>query len=113
MSRGKRQREKRRLLRESGQLEAEEKAKLEAQALKEAKIELRKEKQEAKKLAAADKKARTVKPPKKKPKIDAEEQQFDEMVDTYRASFSNTVEKLANAAAKESSTGKKKRWFEE
>jgi hypothetical protein len=111
MSRGKLQREKKRKKRESGEEEAEEKAKLEAQAMREAKKEYREQKAEEKEAAQAAK-GKGIKPPKKKKKVNKEEQVFDKMVDTYRSTFDGINKAAADASSNPRADVKEKRWFE-
>ncbi len=56
----------------------------------------------------AKQKIKAVKPPKKKRKVDKEEEKFDKMVDSYRTVFAEATEEKSEVAKR-----KEKRWFEE
>mmetsp|Transcript_20660 Transcript_20660/g.49024 ORF Transcript_20660/g.49024 Transcript_20660/m.49024 type:complete len:864 (-) Transcript_20660:76-2667(-) len=109
--RGAIQREKKRLRRESGEEEKERQEKLEAKALAEARKEMRKERQaQRQKQKEEQSKKKTVKPPKKKKRMDEEDERFDDIVRTYTSKLETVRkqpdEKNPRAVVKE------KRWFE-
>jgi len=60
-------------------------------------------------------KVKAVKPPKKKRKVDAEEQNFENLVDSYRKAFSGVSELKGDPGIAKTQTRPKKaekRWFE-
>lgn len=112
-SRGSLQREKKRVRRESGEEEAERKAKLEAKALVEAKKALRKQRQEQKQKKMEEIKRKTVKAPKKKQTMDVEDEKFESIVRSYTAQIESTREEKEDQQNKNPRVVvKEKRWFE-
>ena len=57
-------------------------------------------------------KVKFVKPPKKKRKVDKEEQDFDTLVDTYRAAFLSAPKVNSDVALREKRPKENKRWFD-
>jgi hypothetical protein len=57
-------------------------------------------------------KVKIVKPPKKKRKVDKEEQDFDKLVDTYRAAFSSAPKVEADVSSRTKRPAEKKRWYD-
>jgi hypothetical protein len=53
-----------------------------------------------------------VKPPKKKRKVDKEEQDFDKLVDTYRAAFSSVPNAGSDVSSRTKRPTENKRWYD-
>jgi nucleolar protein 4 len=113
-SRGSLQREKKKLRIESGEEEAERKAKLEAKALFEAKKELQKQRREQKKQRLEEIKSKTVKAPKKKkPTMDLDDEKFESIVRSYTSKIESTREQKEEQQHNNPRVAvKEKRWFE-
>ena len=103
-SRGAKQRERKRLEREEGK-NVDADARL--ASLKAEKDRLREAKAAEK---AKSQQLKPVKPPKKKKRIDKEEENFDSIVDTYRSTFVDSSSSSPMTNPREGV--KKKRWFE-